>query len=93
MPYESSEDIHTLLAQLKKEGIRTVAVEQTAQAQAYTNLTSTEDTAFVFGNEITGIEEDVLCAIETHIQIPMHGTKESLNVSVCAGIVLFHFRA
>ncbi len=91
VPYENSEDIYTLLAHLKKEGIRTVAVEQTAQAYAYTDLIGTEDTAFVFGNEITGIEEDVLSAIETHIQIPMQGVKESLNVSVCAGIILFHF--
>ena len=42
-------------------------------------------------NEVTGIEQHVLDTISHHIDIPMKGTKESLNVSVCAGIILFYF--
>lgn len=92
VPYEVVTDIQELLVTLKKEGVQIVAVEQTPQAIDYTTFVRTGDTAFIFGNEVTGVEPEILENVETHIHIPMSGVKESLNVSVCAGIVLFHFR-
>lgn len=92
VPYAQSDDIFSLIDSLKKEGAEVVGVEQTAQAIKYTHFVPKGKVAFVFGNEVTGIEEDILSAIETHIQIPMSGEKESLNVSVCAGVILFHVR-
>lgn len=92
VPYEKIEDIHALIMRLQDEGIDIVAVEQSDRAILYTDFVCARDTVFVFGNEVTGIEQDVLNVITRHIAIPMHGTKESLNVSVCAGIILFHFR-
>jgi 23S rRNA (guanosine2251-2'-O)-methyltransferase len=92
VPYETVSDIHEVLARLGAEGIDVIAVEQSPRAIQYKNFVRTKDTAFVFGNEVTGIEVDVLDAISHHIDIPMHGIKESLNVSVCVGIILFNVR-
>ena len=92
VPYEVVEDIAVVIKSLKEAGVQIVAVEQTQRAVEYTKFEQTGDIAFIFGNEITGVEEDVLELADVHIQIPMSGAKESLNVSVCAGVVLFHFR-
>lgn len=93
VPFEIIENIHELISRLKKEHIEVVAVEQTSKAIAYESYMPTKNTAFIFGNEVTGVEEEILEMADAHIQLPMRGSKESLNVSVCAGIVLFHFRA
>ena len=47
--------------------------------------------AFVFGNEVDGVQQSVVDACDFAIEIPQHGTKHSLNVAVAAGIVLFAF--
>ena len=92
VPYEVVDDIHSLLQTCTKQGVQIVAVEQTPQAIAYKTFVPTTDVAYIFGNEVTGIESDILECVGTHIHIPMSGTKESLNVSVCVGVVLFHYR-
>lgn len=92
VPYEVIPDVQELILNLKKEGICIVAVEQTKRASNYKNYILKKDTAFIFGNEITGIEEELLNSVDEQILVPMYGAKESLNVSVCAGIILFHFR-
>lgn len=92
VPYEVFPDVQVLIARLTEEGVLLVAVEQTPQAIPYTSYTPKGDTAYIFGNEVTGVEPEVLTQAQTHIQIPMSGVKESLNVSVCAGVILFHAR-
>lgn len=92
IPYESVSDISELISRLKRERVEVVAVEQTPEAIDYELYVPTHDIAFVFGNEVTGIENEVLAHADAHVMLPMRGAKESLNVSVCAGIVLFHFR-
>ncbi len=92
VPHEVIPDIQTLITRLAGEGVRIVAVEQTPDAIPYTAYTPQGDTAFIFGNEVTGVELEVLTNVSVHIHIPMSGEKESLNVSVCAGIILFHMR-
>ena len=92
VPFEVFENIHELIEQLKNEGVAIVSVEQTPTAVAYKTFVPKGDTAFIFGNEITGVEESVLALSDKHIMLPMGGAKESLNVSVCAGIILFHFK-
>ncbi|MCF7816187.1 MAG: TrmH family RNA methyltransferase [Candidatus Pacebacteria bacterium] len=89
--YEVVNDAISLIKQLRQEEVSIIAVEQTSKATNYETLIPQGNKAFIFGNEITGIEEDVLECCDQHISIPMRGTKESLNVSVCAGVILFHF--
>ena len=49
--------------------------------------------AFIFGNEVEGVGQEVVDACDFSLEIPQHGTKHSLNVSVTVGIVLFAFSA
>ena len=50
-----------------------------------------ETFALVFGNEVDGVDQSVIDASNYILEIPQFGTKHSLNVSVCAGIVLWEF--
>jgi len=92
VPFEVVDSIEDCIQKLKEEGMSVVSVELTPHAIDYKSYVPTKDTAFIFGNETSGVEEDVLKLSDTHIEIPMSGQKESLNVSVCAGVILFHFR-
>jgi tRNA G18 (ribose-2'-O)-methylase SpoU len=50
-----------------------------------------EHYVLVFGNEVNGVDQDVIDLSDHIIEIPQFGTKHSLNVSVCAGIVMWEF--
>ena len=90
VPWEYKEDIFELLQDLKKQNIAVVAVEQTAQSISYEGTQIDTPAAFIFGNEIEGVPPDVLEHADIVAEIPMAGEKESLNVSVAAGIILFY---
>lgn len=84
------EDIKKAVSQLKSEGYKIVGVEQTDQSvmlQQFQNDGS--KLAVIFGNEVDGISDNVLDDLDLCLEIPQYGTKHSLNVSVCAGIVLW----
>lgn len=74
---------------LKEAGYTIVAVEQSPRAVDYKIFAPGAKTALLFGNEVEGITPDTLAECDTVIEIPMRGTKESLNVTVAAGIVLY----
>ena len=78
-----------LLVRLRQEGITIVAVEQARGARDYRGFRACGPTAFIFGNEVRGLSERVFALADTVLEIPMHGRKESLNVSVAVGVVLF----
>ncbi|HXK39906.1 MAG TPA: TrmH family RNA methyltransferase, partial [Candidatus Paceibacterota bacterium] len=90
--WEYAKDITSTITQLKEEGTSVVAVEQTDGAVDYKKFTLSGHGAFVFGNEVDGVSHDALSLCDATVAIPMHGTKESLNVSVAAGIILFSFQ-
>ncbi len=92
VPYEICEDVQVLIRKLKSEGYTVIAIEQTPSALSYESYAPNKKTVCILGNEVTGIEEDVLAVSDAHVHIPMHGKKESLNVSVCAGIIFFRYR-
>lgn len=81
-----------LVKRLKKEKIRIVALETCADATPLNNLRLTQPTALIIGNEVNGITSSVLRAADDIVKIPMIGRKESLNVSVAAGIGLYQLR-
>lgn len=89
VPWECVKNISALVGKLKKEKFSIVAVEQDKNAIDYKKLKSKQRMAFVMGNEVSGIEKSVLKKCDAILEIPMKGKKESLNVSVAAGIVLF----
>ncbi len=83
----------TLLAieNLKMQGYKIFAVEQVDESVNLIDLEihPNEKIALVFGHEINGVGEDVVKAADYCLEIPQHGTKHSLNISVCAGIVVW----
>src|SRR3989344_1402323 len=89
VPYEHVESIEALLLKLRKNGFQIIAVEQSPKSVDYKKAKIRKPVALIFGSETEGISKQVLNLCETIIEIPMKGKKESLNVSVSAGIVLF----
>lgn len=78
--------------QLKKAGYRIYGLEQTHDSEFLTHINvENEKICLLLGNEVTGIDDDLMPLIDTFIEIPQFGTKHSLNVSVAAGIALFAF--
>lgn len=77
--------------ELKSNGYRVYAIEQVENSISLENLgiMENEKTALVFGNEVTGVQEEVLLKCDGSVEIPQFGMKHSLNISVAAGIVLW----
>jgi tRNA G18 (ribose-2'-O)-methylase SpoU len=67
-----------------------VAIEQASTAINLADFVVPEKVAYILGSETEGIEETILAAVDLIVELPMLGQKESLNVSVTAGIVLYH---
>jgi len=76
---------------LKDEGFRIFAVEQVEKSIPLHEFSSEKagKMAVIFGNEVTGIDAEVLKFCDGSIEIPQFGMKHSLNISVAAGIVLW----
>jgi 23S rRNA (guanosine2251-2'-O)-methyltransferase len=89
MPWEACESIEPLLVRLRSEGCTVVAVEQHERAFSYRTFTQPSDVAYIFGNEVEGVPCTLCDMSDAIIEIPMAGIKESLNVSVAAGVILF----
>ena len=87
--WERRVHLASLLARLRREGVVIVAVEQAPQTQDYRAFGVRGPTAFIFGNEVRGLSRSLLALADTILEIPMRGRKESLNVSVAAGVILF----
>lgn len=77
--------------ELKRQGYRIIAVEQASGSIMLEDFSaeSHEKIALVFGNEITGVSDEVMKMVDACIEIPQFGTKHSFNVSVSAAIVLY----
>ncbi len=88
VPWEQIDSLPDLFAKLRTDGVEIIALEQHPKSKQYTDV-HPESFALILGNETEGIEKDILESVDTIIEIPMHGKKESLNVSVAAGIALF----
>jgi len=89
IPWEHVPNIKTLLKKLKEEKIEIVALEQAENSIDYKIFKPKNSFALILGNEVGGIEKSILKLCDKVIEIPMSGKKESLNVSVSAGIALF----
>ena len=87
--WERVKSASALIDRLKKEKYHIIAVEQDRRAVAYTKFRAPKKTAVIFGNEVSGISNPILKKADKIIEIPMRGKKESLNVSVAAGIIMF----
>ena len=88
----SSSCINTV-KELKEKGYVTVAVEQVEDSIKLDNLVvdKTRRYALVLGNEVKGVNQEVVDICDYSLEIPQYGTKHSLNVSVSAGLVIWEF--
>lgn len=80
------------LADARTRGLRIIGVEQDARAQEYRTYRHDAPALVLLGNEVRGLSPALKGACDVLLEIPMHGKKESLNVSVAAGIALFELR-
>jgi 23S rRNA (guanosine2251-2'-O)-methyltransferase len=80
-----------IVNQLKQDGTKCYAIEQTVSSIALTEFIpqANERIAIIMGNEVDGVDQEVINACDGTIEITQYGTKHSLNVAVCTGIVLF----
>lgn len=77
--------------ELKSDGYKILAIEQAEQTMMLDDFVAASNGkyAVVFGNEVSGVDQAIIDIADTCLEIPQHGTKHSLNISVCAGIVLW----
>ena len=86
--------IVSLIRDLKSDGFVIYAIEQSKQSMPFHKMEQIEDhsnVALIVGDEVRGISQSILHVVHHIIEIPMHGKKESLNVAVAFGIVVFRF--
>lgn len=77
---------------VRAQGYTVAAIERNAESQSYSDYPVPDKLALILGNEVTGVETDTLQGADAVLHVPMLGQKESLNVGVCAGIVLYGLR-
>jgi len=82
-----------LLKKLKEKGYNIVALEQTKDSRNIFDWTPKFPLALIVGNEKTGVTKSMLKYCDESVEIPMHGRKNSLNVSVAAGITMFQIKS
>lgn len=92
VPWEHDWDIDAVLQKLKNQGVQIVGVECSPESQHYMDIGYQSPVALVLGNEVTGVEDEVRAYCDVVAHVPMHGIKESLNVSVCGGVLLYGLR-
>ncbi len=89
--WEHVDDTVTLVKSLKSEGVKCLSIEQTENSVFLDEFMPEENQkyAIVLGNEVDGVQQEVINESDTIIEVPQIGTKHSLNISVCTGVVLW----
>jgi tRNA G18 (ribose-2'-O)-methylase SpoU len=89
--WEYVKDTLKLVKSLQAQGVKVIAIEQAERATMLNDFTPQPQTtyAIVFGNEVKGVQQEVVNASDVVIEIPQFGTKHSLNISVSCGVVVW----
>ena len=94
--WEAIPDIFELIKRLKARSCKLFALEQSPNSIDYKKLdvkdaptSSVEHVAIIVGNEVSGIDPKILAECDQVVEIPMRGSKESLNVATACGVLLF----
>ena len=92
--WEHSPSTMDVIGRLKEEGYTILSIEQAEDSISLDKFIPEKGKkyALVFGNEVEGVQQEVVSSSDGVLEIPQYGTKHSLNISVTAGIVLWHFR-
>ena len=91
--WEYAENSAEAIKKIKASGYQIIIIEQTTASKPIHSFTpvSGKKYCLVFGNEVDGVSDDVIALGDQALDIPQTGTKHSLNISVCLGIVVWEF--
>lgn len=91
VPWEYVKDPVDAVQALKRQGYDIIAIEKNASSEDIRTFNPSPDAklCLIFGNEVEGVTEELLQEADRTIHLPMLGVKESLNVAVSAGAVLY----
>jgi tRNA G18 (ribose-2'-O)-methylase SpoU len=87
--WECIKELKNFLKEMRNKGFQIIGLEQSAKSVDYKKIKITHPVLFLVGNEVDGIDPEILEMCDQIAEIPMRGEKESLNVSVAFGIGLF----
>ena len=92
--WEYLEIAEAVVLKYKNLGYKIIAVEQTVNSKDLTKYKwNDEKTMIIFGNEVNGVQQNIIDMADLSIEIPQWGTKHSLNISVSAGIILWDLKS
>ena len=93
VPWEHIPDTLEAVSKLRAEGWTILSVEQTVGSVSLEQFRpeAGKKYALILGSEVGGVSQAVVDASDGTLEVPQFGTKHSLNISVCAGVVLWHF--
>lgn len=89
VPWEYVEDAVDIIEELKEKGVKIVAVELAHSSVQYDKADYEFPVCIVFGHEVEGVSDEVMELVDASVHVPMLGRANSLNVSVCYGIVVY----
>jgi 23S rRNA (guanosine2251-2'-O)-methyltransferase len=91
--WEYLSSVEDVLEKLSHEGFQLIALEQSEKAKPLSMITDTDTPiALLIGNEVTGVPPELLSRMNSVVEIPMHGEKESFNVVIATAMALYHLR-
>lgn len=90
MAWEQVASTKEIIERLQGYGVTVVAVELAAGSVSLKGWQEPEQVAYIVGNEVEGVQPSTLDLVDVIVELPMFGQKESLNVSVTAGVILYH---
>ena len=91
VPWEYYENPINAAEAIKKQGIELILIEQTRDSKSIYELKFQFPICFMVGNEVRGVSEELSRLADIHVELPMRGIKQSLNVSVAAGVAGYEF--
>lgn len=93
IPFEQRKDLEELILELKSKKIKIIALEKSKKSVDLSTAKFSVPLALIIGNEVDGVNSEILELCDKIVHIPMYGKKESLNVSVAAGIAMYSIKA
>lgn len=93
MDWTYYENTAIAIEELKSQGYKIVGVEQAEESIMLQDveLVGDEKIALIFGNEVNGVGEEIMQMLDECVEVPQFGTKHSLNISVCLGVVVWEY--